>query len=240
MLIDKNFYYNGVDCDYNSYTDCESSGCEDEGICRCSKIENERVTDVNVNKIVNTIYDEYFDDSESTKRNYKLNKILFGTDKELDIYTIDRILRKYKIWDENNWEINICNSYYGEEIESVVIEESFCKKIQNEIEKAFSIDELTKRVEYLLILEYGSILPSLENCKYEIVEVDKNDILFGSKNHRDKVGKKTLDHYSDKEYKGIRGVVLEKDGLLKLIDGYHRIHSTSGHKVKVIKAKESN
>lgn len=237
MLVDKNFYYSGVECDYNSYTDCENHGCDEEGICRCSKIENQCISNVDVSEITKEIYKEYFDNSESTKRNYTINKILFGTDKEIDIYTIDRILRKYKIWDENNWEIDICGSYYGEEIESVIIEESICKKIQNEIAKAFSIDELTKRVEYLLILEYGSILPSLENCSYEIVEVDKKDIVFGNRNHHDKVGKKTLDHYSDKEYKGIRGVVLEKDGVIKLIDGYHRIHSTSGHKVKVIKAK---
>jgi hypothetical protein len=34
------------------------------------------------------------------------------------------------------------------------------------------------------------------------------------------------------EIKGIRGIVLEEEDKFRLIDGYHRIYSTSGHKVK--------
>jgi hypothetical protein len=56
--------------------------------------------------ITKTIYDVYFDDSLSTVRNYKIS-ILFGTGKEVDIYTIDRVLRKHEIWKKKNWDIGV-------------------------------------------------------------------------------------------------------------------------------------
>jgi hypothetical protein len=235
MLINKNFYYSGLECDYENETYCEEYGCGD--ICRCSKIVNQKVGYVDVSVITKTIYDVYFDDSLSTVRNYKISNILFGTGKEVDIYTIDRVLRKHEIWKNKNWDIGVTLGYYGEEIETVVLEPSFCEILENEIQKALSVDGLKKRIEYLLTIEYGSVLKKLENCNYEVIDVDKSDILFGSKAHSNKVSKKTLNHYSDRNYKGIRGIVLEEEDKFRLIDGYHRIYSTSGHKVKVIKAK---
>jgi hypothetical protein len=240
MLINRNFYHSsGVECDYDTERHCEEYGCGD--YCRCSRIKNEKVVYVDVSAITKIIYDYYFDDSVSTVRNYKINNILFGTSKEVDIYTIDRVLRKNEIWKNKNWLIGVAQGYYGEEIQNVILETSFAEILENEIRKALSIEFFDKRIEYLLTLEYGSVLNKLENCSYEVIEIDKSDILFGSKLHSSEVSKKTLNHYSDRNYKGIRGIVLEEQGehplTLRLIDGYHRIHSTSGYKVKVIKAK---
>ena len=47
---------------------------------------------------------------------------------------------------------------------------------------------------------------------------------------------KIVQSFYDKNYKGIRGVVTFVNGKYRLIDGYHRVHTTAGHKVKVLNA----
>ena len=109
-----------LEYDYNTYTSCHERYCNEEGICRCSTIQNAHVVSVNIPNMVNHIYDYYFDDSISTKRNFTINSILGGVSKEIDIYTIDRILRINKAYEPSNWEVQVCGGYYGEEIDDVI------------------------------------------------------------------------------------------------------------------------
>ena len=187
--------------------------------------------------MVDRIYCKLFNDNTvSGRREGKLSQLLYGIGEDINRYTIDRILRKYKIWDPYYYNIEVCGGYYGQEIEGVFLNENIASKINTELDIAFSINDLSGRVEYLLGLEYGSLLPELEHCQYEIVEIDKSEINFGSIDHHNKVKKKDLEFYSDRNYNGIRGVVTFVNGKYRLIDGYHRVHSTSGHKVKVLNA----
>jgi hypothetical protein len=236
-LANLDLHYRCVDIDYHTEYDCSNNGCEDEGICRCGTINDSEVTQVEVTQMVNLIYDEMFDNSTiSGKRESKLNQLLYGIGEDINRYTIDRVLRKYKVWVPDYYNIEVCGGYYGQEIEGVFMSSNIANKIEEELEIAFSIDDLAGRVEYLLGLEYGSLLPDLEHCQYEIIEIDKGEINFGSISHHSKVKKKDLYFYSDKNYKGIRGVVTFVNGKYRLIDGYHRVHTTAGHKVKVLNA----
>ena len=225
--------------EYNYHTDsnCEDYGCNDEGICRCSTIEDAHIEDVDVRSIVDEIYNLYFDNSKSTKRNNTINSILYGMGKEIDIYTIDRILRAHKIWKYDNWDISIEGGYYGEELGDIKIEESLVKRIETDLDLAFDIDDLDKRIEFILNVEYGHILPELVNSKYEIAEIKKSDIIFGSDGHYKKIQTENLEHYSNKKYSGIRGIVKEKDGKFRLIDGYHRVYKFDGDLIKVLKVR---
>jgi hypothetical protein len=238
MNLDKiDLHYRCVDIDYHTEYDCENNGCNDEGICRCGSIYDAVVTNVDISQMVNLIYDELFDSSTVLgKREDKLNQLLYGIGEDINRYTIDRVLRKYKIWEPDNFDVEVCGGYYGQEIEGTFIIKNISDKIETELDIAFSIEDLSGRVEYLLGLEYGSLLPELENCQYEIIELDKSEINFGAIEHHSKVKKKDLEFYSDKNYKGIRGVVTFSRGKYRLIDGYHRVHTTAGHKVKVLKA----
>lgn len=118
------------------------------------------------------------------------------------------------------------------------LDNSFANKLEQDILKALSIDDMNKRVEFLLELEYGYLLPEMEGRKYSIFEVTKSDVIMGSVDHYKKVESKDLSHYSDSNYTGIRGIVIPDGHKYRLIDGYHRITSTKNAVVKVIKAEK--
>ena len=236
MIVGQNFRYN-VNYDYSDYRNCDAYGCDDEGICRCGTIENAHVLTVDIPSIVNEIYANHFDNSLATKRNSTINSILGGVSKEIDIYTIDRILRINKAYEPSNWEVQVCGGYYGQEIDDVLLENSVAQKIEDQINEALSIIDLTSRIEYLLMLEYGNILPALQGRQYSLETVERDSIIFGSDEHYRRVNTKSLDHYSDKNYDGIRGIALVKDGKFRLIDGYHRSSTSENIKIQLLIAR---
>lgn len=235
-IVGTNFRYH-TDYDYNDYRDCSAYGCDEEGICRCGTIEDAHVISVNIPNMVNEIYSNYFDDTLATRRNSTINSILGGVSKEIDIYTIDRILRINKAYEPTNWEVQVCGGYYGQEIDDIILDDSVAGKIENQLDKAFDIIDLTSRIEYLLELEYGSILPALQGRKYSIETVERDSIIFGSDEHYRKVNTKSLDHYSDKNYTGIRGIALVKGDRYRLIDGYHRSSTSENIKIQLLIAR---
>jgi|688.fasta_scaffold258107_2 hypothetical protein len=236
MLKDIKFQYNGVYVDYSYTYDCENYGCDEEGICRCGSIHNESVESVDVSLIVKKIYDEFFEEGKAANRNNTINEVLYGIGKDIDIYTIDRIIRSYKIWESDNWDIEVEGGYYGQEVNDVRIKESIADKIEEELMTVFSLPSLKEKIEYLLKVEYGKILPEITDSNYESITIDKDDIIFGTEKHLDKVMKKDLDFYSDKNYNGIRGIVKKSGDKWRVIDGYHRIFSTKFPRVKVLVA----
>ncbi len=238
MLKDITFQYNGVYVDYSYTYDCESYGCDEEGICRCGSIHNEHIESVDVSLIVKKIYDDFFEQGKAADRNNAINEVLYGIGKDIDIYTIDRILRSYKIWENENWNIEVEGGYYGQEVGDVTIKESIADKIEEELLTVFSLPSLKEKIEYLLKLEYGKILPEIVDSNYESIVIDKDDIIFGVENHLKKVMKKDLDFYSDKNYNGIRGIVKKSGDKWRVIDGYHRIFSTKFPRLKVLVAKK--
>lgn len=222
-----------VSYDYDTIYSCEESGCNEEGICRCGHITNTYLNKVDVSAIVTNIYSEIFDNSISTKRHNAINS-LWGISEEIQKYTIDRILRVNKIWKPQFWDINVSGGYYGQEIDEVVLIEDMVLKINSQLESAFQIDNLTERVEYLLTSENGFILDDIKDKKYHISVIGIDDIIFSNTEHQRKIIIEELEHYSDRNYSGIRGVV-KKDGIkFKLIDGYHRLSKTENKLVKVL------
>ncbi len=228
----KDFKYM-VSYDYDTIYSCEESGCIEEGICRCGYITNTYLDKVDVSSISNNIYSEIFNNSISTKRHNAINS-LWGISEDIEKYTIDRILRINKIWKPEFWDINISGGYYGQEVDEVVLIEDVVKRINFQLEKAFEIDNLKERIDYLLELENGFLLEDIKNREYNISIIDIDDVVFTNSDHKRKVLVEELEHYSDKNYLGIRGIV-KKDGTkFKIIDGYHRLSKTENKLVKVL------
>lgn len=222
-----------VSYNYDTVYSCEESGCNEEGICRCGCITNTYLNSVDVSSIVTNVYSEIFDNSISTKRHNSINS-LWGITPDIDKYTIDRILRINKIWKPEFWEINVAGGYYGQEVDEVVLIENMVQKLNTQLEKAFDIDNLTERIEYLLELENGFILEDIKDKKYRVVVIDIDDIIFTNSEHKSRVLIEDLEHYSDRNYKGIRAIVKKDMNKWKLIDGYHRLSKTENKLVKVL------
>ena len=242
FLLNVDFYYNGTEVNYNTSYSCEESGCDQEGICRCGQIVDEQIVYVDLSIIVRKVYDEFFDDvdTKTINRDNKINQVLYGTGKDFDYYTIDRILRISKIWNKNIWDIEVGGGWYGQEIDSVKLQGTIASKLETQIYEALSINSFTERMEYLIKLEYGNVLPELEDCSYEIIQVKKEDLILGSESNiksvKDEMLINGLKHYED--YNGIKGLVLQKGNKYRVLDGYHRIFVNKDNYPKVIIAKK--
>lgn len=229
--------FNFKDCleyDYYVHRECESSGCNDEGICRCGSIEDAHVVSVNVSQMVNAIVDANFDNSLASIRNSKINSVLSNITTEIDRYTIDRILRINKVFDKSNWEIQICGGYYGQEIDDIILDDYCAQKIESELNQAFSIMDMKNRIEYLLTLEYGHILTELQDKDYKVISIKRDSVIFGSDTQHQKVATEDLRHYSSKNYHLIRGLVVSKGNKYRIIDGYHRCFASEDRIIKVL------
>ena len=106
------------------------------------------------------------------------------------------------------------------------------------------IEDMGERINFLLMLEYGSIHPKLTDVKYSIIEIDKDLIIYGSESNK-KASLKEIQntlkyHYDDsnnrwlKNINNIKGIVVPDGDRWRLIDGYHRCLSTSRKMIKVI------
>ena len=231
-MINKNYLYS---IRYNpiGYTNCDEYGCQDEGICRCYRIERVDIKSVDLLSITHGIYDQLFKNSLSKKRNDKISNLIYGyNDQEISLYGINRILRINKLYDVNFWCAKYDHSYYGDEVFGIEMNDDVHNSVCNMINEYLSIDTLEEKVKFLLEKEYGHFLNKLNGKKVSIIEVNKNDIFFSQKNHEQNFIKKDLEYYRNYPY--IKGVCLhDSNNKWRIIDGYHRIYS-SKENIKII------
>lgn len=210
------FQYSGaVEYDYYNARDCSSNGCSEEGICRCSKIEDERVISVNLGKLVFEIISRKI----STKENQFLD------------YCIYRLAVIHKMYEPHSWYIKTGGGYYGEEIYGVFIDNQNFKE---------DVDELVtlspqERIKYILVKEYGFLLEPLEGKTFREIEVNSGDLRVGNNEYRKKVKRGV---YND-NYDLPIGLYLKSEDKYKLVDGYHRYVDlvTKDKIVKIISAE---
>ena len=234
-MLSNSFEYNGVTYDYDTRYSCEESGCDDDGICRCGRIENARVTSVNIHDIVNSIYSQLVDtNSKAGKRNQKLDDFFYGGS-EVDKYCIDRILRHYKIWDLGLWDVNSSGGYYGDEIDGVQLSTIVFNQISKDCYDLLQLDTLSDKLKLVLTLEYGYLLDDLKDVDFELIEINKNEIDFKKLNqkHINRVKSENIDYYKSFNYILPRGIVKRSGSLYTIVDGFHRIISSDLFKFKV-------
>lgn len=227
--------------DYNHYGEysCSESGCDDEGICRCYRINRVEIIEVYINGIASDIYSEMFPKGIESDRDRKITSVIGGYDSvTVDTYCIDRILTANKVFEIESWESEWSGNYYGDEVDSIRMYSNIFRKVKEDIETLFSKNTLEEKIDFLLELEYGSILDKIRGKKYDVLTVDRNDLVFGHFSHLDNVIRKSLDFYDDKNYTNpIRGVAYLDSGKWRVIDGYHRINKTKSEKICIVGIK---
>lgn len=212
------------DCDYT--TDCSTYGCD--CICRCSQIENLEIHGLDAPEIATQFVQSY---NSHIKRTKTCEADLITS--EIDVYCIDRILSRIE---PDHLSADVSGGYYGEEINGFELDILFADNIAKLLKKKTIKD----KIKFILTLEYGFVLPKLENAKFEIVEVDRADLQksIANEHYYSKISIKD-NHRTDSSLP--IGIYEEKDeNSFLIVDGYHRYieHVMNGKnkKLKIIKA----
>lgn len=224
-------YKHFIEYDTEGSNDCLNNGCDD--ICRCYHINKVVINYINIKTITDSIFDEIFNiKSSEFKRDNRINQVVYGFDKDIDKYCIDRILRINKIYKKDKWISKSGNGYYGDEVLSIEMKKPHHEKISNSIDKVLSLSTLKDKIEFLLIEEYGYLIETIKNKEYKIIEIKKEDISFGQEIYRKKITKE--EYYTDEQYKLIKGICLFDGMKWTVIDGYHRFVSSEKEIIKII------
>lgn len=215
-------YY--VDLNYNETTNCEDYGCNEEGICRCGRIESVKC---------NGIRDiEYLCCEISKNIIAKLKNMELNISSEMIQYGVDRILH-HANWENPN--IVTGSGYYGDEVYGVQFDLYREKDVLVEFIKSKNNLEAVKR---LLIFEYGNILPVLETYnKVTIREVFIDEIKTPNMEYYTKrLDNKKVEEYVLRKDKLPIGIYRKHaDGYYLLVDGYHRLEAAKRQKAKKVR-----
>jgi len=185
-------------------------------------------------KLTESIFDSLYDTNTiSGKRNATLQGIFEGV-MYIDKYFTHRIVTINKAFNsEDIFSFNVCDGYYGEEMDSVDIDASLADKIEREVLSIFVMSTTKEKMDYCLTLEYGGLLTKdvMESTSYEIIEITIDEI-----DHRN-LNKKHIDtitygpdHYHDYPDELPRGLVKKTPSGYHIIDGYHRIFGVTDRK----------
>jgi hypothetical protein len=217
--------YHSAKYDYQSESSCDTSGCYDEGICRCTRIVDQWITHVDMQQLTDEIYDQFLPEGQtSIKRQQRISELLYGGE-IVDKYCINRILTINKVFEPRFWEVLTTGGYYGDEIDQVNLDDFVLHKIELECEQLFNLSTLADKLRLVLQLEYGHILDDLKTADFELCRIYKSDIDFKklNQNHISNVKMEDLTHYAKNTYHLPRGIVRGSQDNYKIVDGFHRI-----------------
>ena len=197
--------------------DCTGE-CRDEGICRCSRIINIKIEEINTGLIIDKIIPKKYQNS------------ILG-------YCAERILRLCGISDINNWEVDIIGGYYGEEIGGIYLVNQVYNIISTHLDSLMTQSD-KQRMEYVLELEYGYTLPILVKKTWVICRVPRDNLRIGQEQYYDKkLSPNIVKEYADYQFP-IAICIKIDDYCYRIIDGYHRFAaSKQSKKVTIIVAE---
>lgn len=206
-----------IDTDYDYYRDCKEYGCDEEGICRCGRIQNIEIGDASLDDyVVNRVAAYYPGQGEIFK------------------YCLDRLLRIHEIYKKEYWSVETTGGYYGQELESPEVSWEKALAIETDVKELLSKSD-DERIAFILEKEYGYLLSSLKGAKYKVITVPTSSIKVGNEVYAGKVKAEDCKVYNPTNYKLPIGIyrelrkvsihelgVSESKPMYKIIDGYHR------------------
>ncbi len=149
-----------------------------------------------------------------------------------DAYCLDRILSINGFRNADSFYIDIGDGYYGQELDGVYLNmEGYVNK---QILEMLALPSITKKIEYVLKLEYGYLLDCVKDREWEIKKVYEDELSFGQCDHYQKLNKNVCLEYENYPY--AKGICIPSENKYKVIDGYHRLSSTESP-VEIICAK---
>ena len=213
---------------------CPNNYCKNFGICNCLVIRDTKIRDINFNRVVDSISIQVLHpDSIVYSLDEKINKVVYGFDRDFDYYCIERICASMKLFLSDKWCVNITDGYYGQVIESVSIKEPLFTRLVQILEELFFQKTVKERTTFLLNEEYGFVSQSLIDKKWRISTISVDDLVFPNIEHYKRIKVEHKEQIDGRKSK-IKGVVKKNGNLYEVIDGHHRIKSNTENKIKII------
>jgi hypothetical protein len=200
-----------VETDYDYVRNCDEAGCD--SICRCGRIENLTIKSVSLSVDSVSVEESYKTKSGATRyRWYKLDKI--------ESYCVDRLLRIFRAFDVSKYEAHVTRGYYGEEVDGSTFSEA--DSLIQSIEEMLSLTSDLEKVKFVLNKEYLMLLPEIREATIVTVEkVKLDEIVAFNQDYMYRL-KRYASEYEFTEGVPVGVLYRQKDGSLRLIDGYHR------------------
>lgn len=224
-----------------------------------SKKEKGKITELKITQIDLPLMVEELYPLVDPKNNLKNNMILFqynllGQDQKLLLasqmlitrYCLHRILTHFKVYQPENWTYQLGEDYFGQEIQGLMLKSICQKKIEQQLEELRSKNN-TEKIEMILKLEYGRLIPSVTNQQWSVIRVDPNELHYSNDEHqlqcKTDLGQPEFTKYAQilREYPYPRGLAIldPVTKKYKIIDGYHRlIGSPSDEEPLIIKGMD--
>jgi len=185
-----------IDFDYDTSHDCQSgSSCCDDDYCRCGKITNVRITDVS-----------FYEDQSIKKL------------KLVDQYYVDRVIRLSGVLQHENWDVNICGGYYGEETNGAILDYTAQGDFEKHLREGSALSDADK-FKKLLEIEYGYVLDVVKPLnKIRLLERNPKSLLLFNDHYYCKIDPNLYKNHA------LPVCVARKEGNKYIvIDGYHRL-----------------
>jgi hypothetical protein len=200
------------ECDYDVFRNCNdpNNNCD---ICRCARLHNVSVT--NSTTGINNLKIQVETTTKNRKTRWKPYKPSL-----IERYCLDRILRHFKVWDPSQYDVEVVNGYYGEEIGSITHNRH--SDIVKEVEFLLNLPHDIDRVKHVLQLEYQFMLDVVLQATSVTAEKVRVDSMTMNTDYAARL-KKHSEHDYRVELVPMGVVVPNSNGTMRLIDGYHRL-----------------
>lgn len=193
------------------------------------KVKEVKLNKIKIVNLVEFIYEKL--DSSNNLRNpiVRLSFDSLAPDKQKKFatvmfiyrYCIHRIMTHFKAYDRNMWQYFIEDDYHSQEVSEIKLKSEVALEIDTHLRYLINIP-IKRKIEYVLTLEYGKLLPSVTNKNWLIGPVSKDDLHFSNQTHYERCSESDLSYLNG--YNLPRGLCIKQsNGKYKVIDGYHRL-----------------
>jgi len=145
---------------------------------------------VNIMSLTEWVYSQLFPENDLqnpiVKKTFQSLPIesqqIIGASMLIARYCIYRLLSHYKVWSSSVWTYKTLNDYYGTQIEIIMLHPKVGQILDAHLYNLKHKNDQSK-IEYILMTEYGRLLPNIVRKNWFIGEIDYNDLEFSNSTH---------------------------------------------------------
>jgi len=136
-------------------------------------------------------------------------------------YCIHRILTHFRVYQDESWQYHLTDDYYSQDVSSITLKPHIAEEIDRCLRQMVTLKD-NRKIESILELEFGRVLPEIQNKEWRIAQVPADSLRFTNQALYNKCADEDLTYLDS--YKLPRGLcIAEPTATYRVIDGYHRL-----------------